>query len=54
MEVIENGAVHCNEREAQVDSGQDLPNGSGSLHGGDGEAHAVMEEAVELNLRETA
>ena len=35
MEVIENGAVHCNNGETQVDPGQDLTNGSGSLLGRD-------------------
>ena len=54
MEVIEDGAVHRNDGETKVDPGQDLTNGGWSLHGGDGESHAVMEEAVELNLRETA
>ena len=54
MEVIEDGAVHRNDGETKVDPGQDLTNGGWSLHGGDGASHAVMEEAVELNLRETA
>ena len=35
MEVIENGAVHCNNGETQVYPGQDLTNGSGSLLGRD-------------------
>ena len=54
IEIVEHSAVHRNDGEAQVDSGQDLADSGGGLLGGDREAHTVMEKAVEFNLCETA
>ena len=50
VQVVEDRAVHRDDRKLQIDLRQDLADGRGSLHGGDREAHALVKEAVHLYL----
>ena len=50
IQVIEDGPVHGDDRQAQVDPGQELAHRCGCLFGGDGVLHAFVDEAVDRDL----